>query len=155
MASQITSVSIVCSTVYSGVDQRKRQSSASLAFVRGIHRWPVNSQMAGNAENVCISWRHNDEYSPSSDISGYMFGADSRLATSQWDTALHWKLESALCSFQMKWNQSLWWIPGRNTFLPPEVEETEIMNINKFENEWIGNNYSLQKVAILGNDETN
>ena len=31
------------STVYSGVDQRKHQSSASLAFVWGIHRWPVNS----------------------------------------------------------------------------------------------------------------
>ena len=31
------------STVYSGPDQRKHQSSASLAFVRGIHRWPVNS----------------------------------------------------------------------------------------------------------------
>ena len=31
------------STVYSGADQRKLQSSASLAFVRGIHRWPVNS----------------------------------------------------------------------------------------------------------------
>ena len=43
MASQITSVSIVCSTIYSGADQRKDQSSASLAFVRGIHRWPVNS----------------------------------------------------------------------------------------------------------------
>ena len=26
-----------------GTDQRKRQSSSSLAFVRGIHRWPVNS----------------------------------------------------------------------------------------------------------------
>ena len=34
---------IVYSTVYSGTDQRKHQSSASLAFVRGIHRWPVNS----------------------------------------------------------------------------------------------------------------
>ena len=44
MASQITSVSIVYSTVCSGADQRKHQSSASLAFVRGIHRWPVNSQ---------------------------------------------------------------------------------------------------------------
>ena len=43
MASQITSLTIVYSTVYSGVDQRKHQSSASLAFVRGIHRWPVNS----------------------------------------------------------------------------------------------------------------
>ena len=35
------------STVYSGADQRKHQSSASLAFVRGIHRWPVNSPHKG------------------------------------------------------------------------------------------------------------
>ena len=40
---QITSLTIVCSTVYSGADQRKFQSSASVAFVRGIHQWPVNS----------------------------------------------------------------------------------------------------------------
>ena len=43
MASQITSLAIVYSIVYSDADQRKHQSSASLAFVRGIHRWPVNS----------------------------------------------------------------------------------------------------------------
>ena len=43
IASQITSLTIVCTTVYSGADQRKHQSSASLAFVRGIHRRPVNS----------------------------------------------------------------------------------------------------------------
>ena len=41
MASQITSVSIVCTAVCSGAAQRKRQSSASLAFVREItgDRW--------------------------------------------------------------------------------------------------------------------
>ena len=43
MASQITSLRIVYSTVYSGVDQRKHQSSASRAFVQGIHRSLVNS----------------------------------------------------------------------------------------------------------------
>ena len=43
MASQITSFMIVYSNAYSGADQRKHQSSASLAFVRIIHRWPVNS----------------------------------------------------------------------------------------------------------------
>ena len=43
MASQITSLTIVYSTVYSGADQRKHQSSAPLAFVRGTHRRPVNS----------------------------------------------------------------------------------------------------------------
>ena len=43
MASQITSLTIVYSVVYSGENQRKHQSSASLSFVRGIHQWPVNS----------------------------------------------------------------------------------------------------------------
>ena len=43
MASQITSLTIVYSTLYLGTDERKHQSSASLAFVKGIHRWPVNS----------------------------------------------------------------------------------------------------------------
>ena len=43
MASQITSLTIVYPTVYSGSDQRKHQSSASLAFVWGFHRWTVNS----------------------------------------------------------------------------------------------------------------
>ena len=53
IASQITSLTIVYSTVYSDADQRKHQSSASLAFVRGIHRgpgtsphkWPVTRKM--------------------------------------------------------------------------------------------------------------
>ena len=53
MASQITSLTIVYSTVYSGADQRKHQSSASLAFVCGIrrlsvnspHKWPVTQKM--------------------------------------------------------------------------------------------------------------
>ena len=43
LASQITSLTVVYSIVYSGVNQRKHQSSASLAFVREIHRRPVNS----------------------------------------------------------------------------------------------------------------
>ena len=78
--------SVVCQAVCSGVNQRKHQSSASLAFVRGIHRWPVDpphkqflrkaapgstgwkrhlagetaSQRTSNAENASISWRHHD-----------------------------------------------------------------------------------------------
>ena len=43
IASEITSLTVLYSTVHSGTDQRKHQSSASLAFVRGIHWWPVNS----------------------------------------------------------------------------------------------------------------
>ena len=42
VASRITSLAIVYSTVYSDTDKRKHLSSASLAFVRGIHRGPVN-----------------------------------------------------------------------------------------------------------------
>ena len=47
IASQITSLTIVYLTVNSGTDQRKHQSSTSLAFVRGIHRRPVNSPHKG------------------------------------------------------------------------------------------------------------
>ena len=47
MASKITGVSIVYATVCSGADHKKHQSSASLAFGRGTHRWPVNSPHKG------------------------------------------------------------------------------------------------------------
>ena len=43
MAFRITSLTIACTTVYSGADQRKYLSPASLVFVREIHRGPVNS----------------------------------------------------------------------------------------------------------------
>ena len=47
MVSQITSRTIVYSTIYWSADQRKQQSSTSLAFVWGIHRLPVNSPHKG------------------------------------------------------------------------------------------------------------
>ena len=47
MVSLITSVSSVCPTVWAGTHQRKHQSSASVAFVRGIHWWPVDSPHKG------------------------------------------------------------------------------------------------------------
>ena len=61
MASQITSLMIVYSAVYSGADQRKYQSSASLAFVRGNSQvtGEFPAQRASDAENVSISWRHH------------------------------------------------------------------------------------------------
>ena len=43
IATQITSLTVVYSTVYSDADQSKHQSSASLALVWGSHRDPVNS----------------------------------------------------------------------------------------------------------------
>ena len=46
---------IVYSTVYSGADQRKHESSASMAFVQGIHRWPVNSPHKGPVmQKLCL-----------------------------------------------------------------------------------------------------
>ena len=59
MASHIHGVSIVYSTLCSGADQRKHQSCASLASVRGIHMWLLNGQRASNADNVFIWWRHH------------------------------------------------------------------------------------------------
>ena len=61
MASQITSLTIVYSTVYSGTDEIKHQSSASLAFVGGNS--PVTGEFpahrASNAVNVSNWWRHH------------------------------------------------------------------------------------------------
>ena len=65
IASQITSLVIVHSTVYSGTDQRKHQSSPPLAFVRGIHRWQMNSPHKGPVTRKLflfddlLSWRLN------------------------------------------------------------------------------------------------
>ena len=62
-ASQITGVSIVYSRVCSGADQRKHQSSASLAFVTGIHRWSVNSPHKGPVTRTMFPfwWRHHHQ----------------------------------------------------------------------------------------------
>ena len=65
MASQITSLTIVYSTVYSGVDQRKHQSSASLAFVRGTvnspHKWPVTRKMFPFDDVIILRGKLSDE----------------------------------------------------------------------------------------------
>ena len=68
IASQITSLAIVYSIVYSGADQSKHQSSASLAFVWGIHRGPVNSPHKGPVTRkmfpfddvIMITWAIDD-----------------------------------------------------------------------------------------------
>ena len=75
MASQVTSVSILYSTFCSDADQRKHQSSTSLAVVSPV-TGEFPTQRTRNAENVSIRWRHhvskkprphlqsrNDEYS--------------------------------------------------------------------------------------------
>ena len=69
MASQITSLTVVYSTVYSDADQRKHQSSASLAFVWGIHRdrWipRAKGQLRGNCFHLMTSsWSWRPVWSP-------------------------------------------------------------------------------------------
>ena len=61
MAPQITSLMIVYSTFYSGADQRKHQSSTSLAFVWGTGEF--SAQKASNAESVSIWLRHHEKRS--------------------------------------------------------------------------------------------
>ena len=101
IASQITSLTIVYSAVYSGADQRKHQSSASLAFLRGNdrgpvnspHKWPVKRKMfpfddvimlLSNSPHVlikkqcspsdCWVWTTTDFYHFFSDIQNVRFG---------------------------------------------------------------------------------
>ena len=57
MASQITSLTIVYSTVYSGANLIIHQSPASLAFMMGIHRWPVNSPHKGSVTRKMFLFR--------------------------------------------------------------------------------------------------
>ena len=74
MASQITGITIVYTTVCSDANQRRHRSSASLAFVRGIHQWPVNSPHKGPAMRkrfhvIASSWsclsNHKNTFSSS------------------------------------------------------------------------------------------
>ena len=54
IASQITSLTVVYSPVYSDADQRKHQSSASLAFVWGIHRDRWIPRTKGQLRGKCF-----------------------------------------------------------------------------------------------------
>ena len=70
MVSLITSLMSVYSTVHSCADQRKHQSSVSLAFVRGIHRrpvisphkWPVTRKMFPFVDVIMKYYSHLDRY---------------------------------------------------------------------------------------------
>ena len=72
--SKITGVSVVCSTVSSGTDQRKHQSSVSLVFVRGIHRWPVTltkGQWRGKCFHLMTSsWSNHGKQSADRTVYG-------------------------------------------------------------------------------------
>ena len=108
MASQITSLTIVYSTVYSGAGQRKHQRSVSLAFVRRIHRrqvnsphkWPVTRKMFPFDDVIMIGIKLNANISPLglSGMSRNMFIplelcwylAGFRIALQQWHVKYIW-----------------------------------------------------------------
>ena len=97
MASQIISLTIVYSGVYSGADHRKHQSSASLAFVRGIHRWPVNSPHIGSVMRKCF-----------------------HLMTSLWDSTtskgISQKCDNWFLYELIQFNSSVWHTISKNTY---------------------------------------
>ena len=104
MVSPITSLTIVYSTVYSGADQRKHQSSASLVFCEGnsLETGEFPAQRASNAENVSIWWRHHDgetlpwchrtELHAEPCITTVIWPCCKTF--SQWQCSFHWKLHS-------------------------------------------------------------
>ena len=97
MASQITSAPIVCTTVCSGGDQRKHQSSASLAFVRGIHRWPVSRKMFPFVDVIMPRFPDQIELqdsNPSSCCVIWFMGRQSPVE-SAWLLMMDWDLISA------------------------------------------------------------
>ena len=78
--SQVPSITIVYSIVYSGADQRKHQSSASLASVTG--EFPA--QRTSNVENVSIWWRHHNSAVAVSIHQQNVSHADSYVYPSVW-----------------------------------------------------------------------
>ena len=106
IASQITSLTIVCLTVNSGIDQSKHQSSASLAFVKGIHRRPVNSPYKGPVmrkmfpfDDVIMQWVSGitvDMNPPSSTVIAFFISIFLRFSSNK-----SWELQKWQ-SFRMK-----------------------------------------------------
>ena len=107
MASQITSLTIVYSTVYSGADQRKHQSSASLVFVRGIHRWPVNYPHKWPVTRTIFPFGDVIIAEDIAELRVLTCSNHSAYAPSQWETTLHCNVVSDWLGIYIKW--SLTW----------------------------------------------
>ena len=74
IASQITSLTIVYSSVYSGADQRKHRVTG-LCAENSRETGEFSAQMASNAENVSTWWRHHD----SRTIEGLLSGSEVQI----------------------------------------------------------------------------
>ena len=104
MASQITSFTIVYSTVYSDADQRKHQSSASLAFVRGIHRLPVNSPHKGPVTRKMLPF--DDVIMIVEHFDGHIDDDDDSLTRNPSENVVD--LHAYLCLLRDHWMYQLW-----------------------------------------------
>ena len=129
MASQINGVSILCSTVCSGADQRKCQSSASLASVRGIHRWHVDSHHKGTVTQkmfplilMTSSWSRSRETSQTF--------LDSFLALSHFSRQTQ-RLQHYVFSFQdvFKMKSMAMFFSHRNTFHDTQIFKRDCMGV--------------------------
>ena len=109
MVSQIIGVSIVCSTVCSSADQRKHQSSESLAFVRGTHRWSIDFHHKGAVTRKCfhlmtsscgIAFTLKQALAQTSHLNIIMFTGVSALTHSLWDQKNgKWHVSIIKCNF--------------------------------------------------------
>ena len=90
MESQITCLTIVYWTIYSGADQRKHQSSTSLAVVRGIHQCPVNSPHKWPITQIFlfIWWRHHAMEQPIMQLAVFWGSFTNRLRPHQWNPVI-------------------------------------------------------------------
>ena len=96
MASQITSLVIVYSTVYSGADQRKHQAPRHWPLCGGFTGDRlIPAQMASNAENVSIWWRHYEEIPFKLPGINYQQGIDSTVNKLDSGAERDWKNSTA------------------------------------------------------------
>ena len=130
VASQITSLTIVCWTVYSVADQIKHQSSASLAFVRGSHRGPVNSRHKWPvtrkmfpSDDVTMSAVHRHDMETLS-ASLALWGALINVELRYFLCFQHWKILNKQSS--CRWCETLW--RSRDATIMPYMPNNYFLN---------------------------
>ena len=125
MASQITSLTVVYSTVYSDTNQRTYQTSASLNLVREIHQSPVNSPHKGPVARNTFSF---------DDVIMWPQQNDTLAARHRIDPRIAWKLGMKSTPFRgwvpVGWNR----IYTTNRQVPSQYHKICNIRLNKYQN---------------------
>ena len=120
--SEITDVSSVYSIVSAGADQRQHQSSASLAFVRGIHRWSVSSPHIGPAtrkmfplDEVIMTIQNKSRWmmlgmSACKWVVGCMYGTYGRIVHYKFPIQIYLQTSFKLHVWMSYWEADLTWL---------------------------------------------